>query len=354
MRATSQARRRSSTDELHFSFDKPNTSVRNIGMRDYEGLARELVRTLRGRRSQLAVSRRLGYATNAVYTWEAGAAWPTAARFFAFAKTVGIAPERVLREFFRVVPPRLARAPLTSTQGVAALLAELKGNTRIAALAREAGLSRFALARWLAGKGEPKLPEFLRFVEFSSLRLLDLLDALVDPEKLTTVRADYQRLRAARSIGYEYPISQAVLRTLETVDYARRGHEPGYIAAALGISLELEQQCLAKLKQAGQIVWRGGRFRPKTAVLVDFRKDPQASQQLKAYWAALAAEHTKVRRPGLFAYNIFAVSRADLARLEALQRDCLQEMRTIVAASEPSEVVALFNLQLFAFGDPAG
>jgi hypothetical protein len=321
-------------------------------MRDYEALASELVRTLRGRRSQLAVSRRLGYATNAIYTWEAGRAWPTAARFFAFAKAVGVAPERIVREFFKVVPPRLARAPLTSPQGVVALMTALKGSTRIAALARDAGISRFALSRWLGGKGEPRLPEFLRFVEFSSLRLLDLLDALVDADKLSTVQSDFRRLHAARSVGYEYPISQAVLRTLETADYARRAHQPGRIAAVLGISLELEQQCLARLKQAGQIVWRRGRFAPNTAALVDFRKDAQASQQLKAYWAALAAEHTKTRRPGLFAYNIFAVSRSDLARLETLQRDYLQQMRTIIAASEPNEVVALFNLQLFAFGEP--
>lgn len=320
-------------------------------MRDYEALARELVKTMRGRRSQLAVSRRLGYATNAVYTWEAGAAWPTAARFFAFARAVGVAPERVLREFFRVVPPRLAHAPLTSARGVAALLVELKGSTQIAALARETGLSRFAISRWLAGKGEPKLPDFLCLVELSSLRLLDLLEALVDPAKLTTARADHLRLRAARSIGYEFPISQAVLRTLETVEYVRRGHEPGYIAAVLGISPELERLCLDKLKQAGQIAWRRGRFWPSTAALVDFRKDPEASQQLKAYWAALAAEHARTSRPGLFAYNIFAISRSDLARLEALQRDCLRQMRTIIAASEPNEVVALLNLQLFAFGE---
>jgi DNA-binding phage protein len=257
-----------------------------------------------------------------------------------------------VREFFKVVPPRLERASLSSPQGIVALMTALKGSTRIAALARDAGISRFALSRWLAGKGEPRLPEFLRFVEFSSLRLLDLLDALVDPEKLASVRPDFRRLTAARSVGYEYPISQAVLRTLETADYARRAHQPGRIAAVLGISLELEQQCLAKLKQAGQIVWRRGRFAPNTAALVDFRKDPQASQHLKAYWAALAAEHTKTRRPGLFAYNIFAVSRSDLARLETLQRDYLQQMRTIIAASEQNEVVALFNLQLFAFGPP--
>jgi hypothetical protein len=47
---------------------------------------------------------------------------------------------------------------------------------------------------------------------------------------------------------------------------------------------------------------------------VDFRRDPEAAQRLKAFWAALAAERSKAQRPGLFAYNVFAVSRADLER----------------------------------------
>jgi hypothetical protein len=47
---------------------------------------------------------------------------------------------------------------------------------------------------------------------------------------------------------------------------------------------------------------------------------------------------------------VFAVSRADLAALERLQRAYLAEMRTIIARSEPSEVVALASFQLITLG----
>jgi DNA-binding transcriptional regulator YiaG len=43
---------------------------------NYESLSSELVRALRGRRSQQAFSRRLGYSANVLYTWEKGGASP--------------------------------------------------------------------------------------------------------------------------------------------------------------------------------------------------------------------------------------------------------------------------------------
>ena len=55
--------------------------------------------------------------------------------------------------------------------------------------------------------------------------------------------------------------------------------------------------------------------------------------------------------PGVFSYNLFSVSNADLERLEALQRRYFRELRTIVAQSEPVENVAVVNLQLFSLLD---
>jgi hypothetical protein len=78
---------------------------------------------------------------------------------------------------------------------------------------------------------------------------------------------------------------------------------------------------------------------------------PEAAQRLKAFWAGFAAQHSAQRRPGLFAYNLFAVSRTDLARIQELQRELLRQMRTTIAQSEPTDVVALANLQIFALED---
>ena len=57
---------------------------------NYEALASELLRALRGERSQSAFARRLGYKSNIVYSWEAGRAFPTASRALRAAQRTGV------------------------------------------------------------------------------------------------------------------------------------------------------------------------------------------------------------------------------------------------------------------------
>lgn len=341
---------------MHIQFDVWNALVHIISMsaafqRDYQRLSRELVRALRGRRSQLALSRRLGYTTNAVYTWEAGSAWPTAARFFELTARVGVRQSVLLSRFFRTAAPGLAGVSISTPAGVQRLLQEILGHTRISALAKQSKLSRFSLSRWLHGKGQPRLPDLLCFIEHSSLRLLDFVDAVVTPTALPSMVGEWKKLQDARAVGYDHPFSHAVLRALETTAYKRQRHDADSLTAMLGISRAAVELCLEKLAASGQIRRHRGRWEPRSAAMVDFRREPEAAQRLKAFWASVGSQRAAERRPGLFAYNVFAVSRKDLARLEALQRDCLREMRTIIAASEPSEVVALANLQVFCLGE---
>ncbi len=49
---------------------------------NYHRLACGVVRALRGKRSQLAFSRRLGYSTNVAYAWEAGRRGPSTREAF--------------------------------------------------------------------------------------------------------------------------------------------------------------------------------------------------------------------------------------------------------------------------------
>src|SRR5688572_27455473 len=57
---------------------------------DFEVIASELLRELRGRRSQRAFSRRLGYRTNIAYRWETARCFPTAAETLRIAARVGL------------------------------------------------------------------------------------------------------------------------------------------------------------------------------------------------------------------------------------------------------------------------
>lgn len=315
---------------------------------DHGRLAAELIRSLRGKRSQMALSRRLGYSTNVVYLWEAQKGAPTAAAFFWVARKVGVNVEQALERFYRDPPPWMRQHDPASVEGVAALLRDLKGNATLVQTAASLRRSRYALSRWLDGEAEPRLPDFLQLLSATSLRLLDFVACFADPRQLPSVREPWSQLQRARRAAYDRPWSHAVLRALELSEYRELArHRPGWIAQRLGLSLEEEKHSLVVLRDTGQIEWVGSRWRVRGAMAIDTRRDPEAARRLKAWWFEVGTERYRGGAPGVFSYNLFGVSNADFERLQALQRAYFRELRSIVAQSEPVETVAVVNLQLF-------
>ena len=51
---------------------------------------------------------------------------------------------------------------------------------------------------------------------------------------------------------------------------------------------------------------------------------------------------------GLWSYNVFAVSEADLVKIRELHLAYFRALRAIVAESSPTERVVVANVQLFA------
>lgn len=308
---------------------------------EFERIAAELLRALRGRRSQQVLCRRLGSKSNVVHQWERGHSFPTASRALQVAARVGVDVKAAFREFYRTAPRWLDEHDPATPAGVAAFLEDLRGSTSVVELARYSGKSRFAVARFLAGDAEPRLPDFLRLIEASSLRLLDFIEQLVDPRLLPSVKERWQKLSAARRLAYDEPWSQAVLRALELSSYAALPeHERGWIARRIGISVEEEDQCIERLANSGQIVWSAMRWKIENVMTLDTRRDPDAARRLRAWWLRRGAARVEAGQRGLM-YNLLGVSSADLERLRELQKAYLTEVRAIVARSEPVEHVVL-------------
>jgi hypothetical protein len=321
---------------------------------DYPQISREFVRALRGRRSQAALSRRLGYRTNVVYAWESGRNFPTAADALRMARACGVNVLEALSEFYRRKPAFAERVDPVSPEGSAALLDDLRGRTSVVDLARAAGKSRFAVARWLNGDAEPKLPEFLMLIDKSSLRLLDFLAAFTDPGALPSVAQVWQELEAARRAAYDVPWTQAVLRALELSDYARlERHVPGWVAQRIGISLEQESECLELLSRTGQVYENQGKLHLREVMALDTRREPAAEKRVKRWWTELAVSRLAADSGGIFSYNVFAVSAEDLRKIEDLYRAYFRQVRSIIAQSQPSERVVLATLQLLSLDSAA-
>jgi hypothetical protein len=319
---------------------------------DYETLAKELIRALRGKRSQVALSRRLRYGSNVVRTWEAGRRFPSATRFFQACARLEHSPQLALRKFYRSPPAWLEAADLGRPETIARLLDDLRGKTKIGDVALRAERSRYSVSRWLSGVTEPRLPDLLCMIEATSLRGLDFVACFVDPATLPSVARRWHELETARHVAAELPWSHAVLRALELSEYtALPRHVPGFIAAKLGISQAEEERCLELLSQSKQISRRRGRWVVGRVLTVDTRYSPDAGRKLLAWWAEVGIERLRRGSKGQFSYNLFTVSARDLERLRDLQRAYFNELRSIVAASEPAERVVLTNLQLFGLDE---
>jgi transcriptional regulator with XRE-family HTH domain len=319
---------------------------------DYETLAKELIRTLRGKRSQVALSRRLRYGSNVVRTWEAGRRFPTASRFFQACARLEVPPNQALRKFYASPPTWLETADLSRPETIARLLDDLRGKTKIGDIATRAERSRYSVSRWLSGVTEPRLPDLLCLIEATSLRGLDFVACFVDPATLPSVARRWRELETARHVAAELPWSHAVLRALELSEYmALPRHVPGFIAAKLGISQAEEERCLELLSQSKQISRRRGRWVVGRVLTVDTRYSPDAGRKLLTWWSQVGTERLRSGSKGQFSYNLFTVSARDLERLRDLQRAYFHELRSIVAASEPAERVVLTNLQLFGLDE---
>lgn len=313
---------------------------------DLARISSEWMRALRGKRKQLTLGRRLGYESNIVYRWEAGACYPSAATFFRFAALCGRDPRAALRAFLRDNPPWLDNCPLDNTEGVASFVSALRGVTAIGDLARLAGHSRYQVSRWLAGKTQPTLPEFLSLVHACTGRLLDLIHAFVDPATLPSVRADWQKLCSSREIAYSMPWSHAVLKVLTLKEYRKQPHSDAWVAAQLGMDVSLVGETLAALRDTGQVAWDGRHYVEFSPDVVDTRNNPERARQLKSWWTRTALQRLEANAPGVFAYNLSAVSKEDLKRIEQLWRQTYREMSRIIAESKDPECVVLYAAQL--------
>jgi len=314
---------------------------------DVKKLSADWLRSLRGRRSQVAFSRRLGYRSNIAYRWESGRCFPSASGVLQMLAALGADVPACLATFYRSAPPWLAEVDPCSVPGVARLLDDLRGEATLIELSRRTGYSRFAVTRWIHGRADPTLPEFLTLIELTSRRLLDFVSSFTDPEQLPSVRDAWRLLQGARQAAYAQPWSHAVLRALELDDYrALVEHEPGWIARRLGIDVSLERESLEVLERSQQVLFSGSHYMPTQIQSVDTRADPERARELRAGWAGVGVERLRGGASGLLSYNLSTVSHADLQRLERLQRAYDRKMVNIIAESAPAECVVLYAAQL--------
>ncbi|MCB9673454.1 MAG: DUF4423 domain-containing protein [Alphaproteobacteria bacterium] len=314
-------------------------------MSDLTLIAGQFLRAVRGPRSQVAFSRRLGYRTNVASDWENGRRAPRSSEVFRVLERVGVDVAAGVARFHEPSAHALAA-------GTAAWLRALQGSTSTSALAERTGFSRHQVGRWLRGDADPRLPELLALIDALTGRMPDWIAAFVDVARVPAVaaRADAQR-RAGRLL-FEQPWSPAILTFVATA--GARGVSPGAVAAALGCPTDELGSTVDALVEAG-LVRRHGDALVLVAPLTSTARGSEADRRtLRAHWTRVALARTAAPGPGdLTGFNVFAVSAADMERIRERYRSFYREIRSLVADSEPPEVAALLLVHLVDWGGSA-
>lgn len=315
---------------------------------DYGTAAKQLLRALRGQRSQRFCNRRLGYSSNVTHAWETGTRQASMSDLFRMAQLAQVDVVAAVESLVRDPEVRLGR-PDGDIDG-AAWLRELTVGWSVSEIARELGCNRNTVARWLRGETEPRLGELLQLLQLLTQRLLDFVARLVPLDRVAALALHYEALERQRRIAYDMPWAHAVLHALELETYRRLSrHEPGCIARLLGITIEQERAALDALLAARQIQRSRGRFRPSRVLSVDTSADPGANLRLKAHWARVGAERLSeaaLARGALFSHNVFAVSEEGYRQIHRAHLEYYDRLRSIVAEHSAPTRVVLANVQL--------
>ena len=241
--------------------------------------ASQFLRAVRGRRSQLALARRLGYRSNPVANWETGRRFPTARETLRVCRRVRI---DVQAAFARFLPA--AAAGRDVERDLEGWLRDVKGTAAILSVAERSGLSRFAVSRVLSGAAEPRLPDFLRLVEAMTGRASDLVAELVAIQRVPALEAGYRMRRAARDLALEEPWTEAILRVLEIASPGVRA-TANWVASTLDLEPAVAQRCLNKLEAAMLVACADGSYRGTGSLTVDTKASPERVRKLNAHWA---------------------------------------------------------------------
>lgn len=314
-----------------------------------EEAARQLIRAMRGARSQVALSRRLGYRGNVVAKWEGGQRSPTFGEVLRACVRLGVDVPGALRRFH--APSAPAWDP-SAPEEIAPWLRALQGRTSQALLAERSGLSRQQVGRVLSGRTQGRLPMVMTLVDALTGRLPDLIGEIVPMDQVPLLARQAHVRQALSRLAFAHPWSPAAQAWLGSEGAIRSSIAAERMSHDLGLALPEAEALIAALVEAGVAEIADGKLRPAPATTVEVSATDEDLRRLRAHWARVGADRMERHAAGdLFSFNVFAVSRSDLAKIRESQRRFYREVRAIVAESPP-EVVAMLIIHTAALANP--
>lgn len=287
-------------------------------MFDIPAVVRDLVRHWRGPKTQLEFSLELGWESNVVTHWESGRRVPRLSTCLVMAERRHGGASRLAN--FLSDHDWASRPPVDSVMGGALLLGDIVSHRPIKHVAAQVGRDEATLHRWLSGKQEPSLADFIEILRRQGLAHIAvrcLSDGAVETAPVPSFTA---------SILLQLLLSDAYR--------ALPHHDHRWLAQRVEASEAQIAEVLSDAEAAGAIRWTGSHWLVIGDLVGVYRRewtDPSELAALDGFTRSLV---------GKFEGNQFllcGVARpSELRRIEQIVRDARAEIRGLLATEDPS------------------
>ena len=251
---------------------------------DWAQLSQELVRSLRGKSTQGALSRRLGFKTNVVYRWESGQRKFKVSDLMAL---LAIRQPDAIERFWQYAGDETASLDERMNGfDYARWLGVLKGDRTVEEVALGVDLKPAVLRRIFRGDSDPPVGRLFMLVQALTGRIIDFIELMTDPGDLKSIRAVWRSVEAQRKTASEHLNAQSIIACLEIDAYrALPEHSNAWLAQTLGLHIDEVTRTIETLHEGGAILIRHGKYTVVRNRYVNTRKDIDVARRLGRHWA---------------------------------------------------------------------
>ena len=271
----------------------------------YKNVACELIKALRGERSQQWVNERLGHQNyNVVSRWETGQQRIYWKDFVELTKVFKIDVRKDLEDFYGF---------FENLDDQTKLVSSFVGDTSIEKAAKFLDTSTSTVQRLLRGATPLQLSTFLALLEYRG-DLFRFAARTVEIKKVPSLFESYNQSREALQTFSKHPEASPIMLCFCLSEYkAKDAHEEGWVANKLGISKDKELDVIADLENVGLIEKENGRYVEKAHFLnLSYSKEDEKewSHLIKENWIKEALsrfENRPHKKKSTAGFRIFAV-----------------------------------------------
>ncbi|MFG1482783.1 hypothetical protein ABMA79_12240 [Halobacteriovorax sp. HFRX-2_2] len=310
---------------------------------NYDDLSQQLIRSIRGEKSQEWVNQKLGASSNIIHRWEKGHSKASWEDFLKFCSIFNIDVEAILMSYLRF------NDDVTKTDK---LLEHIFSHKSLSDISNSCQISASKLRRLKSGETALCLNDFLQIIfgldemesmalvfELSSNRSIEILD-------------QYNQMRLEITKHYfENPNIGHVLVCLDLPGYKKLSfHQDSFVAKATGLSIKEVNEIIEICEKNNLIEKVNGIYQAGKIKLSD-RGSTEQMTDVRRFWLNKAIANLE-HKSGLDAYGSMVFNTSQNARQEiiALYLRFFEDFKKIVTEDKDKDndvVTLVLNFNLF-------